>query len=231
MPESEGFPEANGELRPGLPPERSGPQAPERQPGGGLAIPFPGRTAERRPAGRAGPAAPPGRVRHSAVRKGGGEAVRPHEAGDASFVPARLRDALAGRRLRHPDGAGVARARGRGDDEGFPARPEPRRQRDAEPGGRPAGSGGGAQPIPTGIGDEPCRPFRPAVRSRGTGRDGTIKGSIETWPGRSTARGCERCGGRRKEVRGLNQKLGGPRRQLFQWGIKCTICSDQVRRL
>ncbi len=177
-------------------------RTPERRPGVGLAIPFPGRTAERRPAGRAGEAAPPGRVGHAAGREGSGEANRTDEAGDVPLVPARLRDPPAVRRLRHPDGAGTARPRGRGDD-GLHARPEPRRQRGTKPGGRPAVSGGGSQPIPAGIGCEPCRPFRPAVRSRGTGTDGANKGSVEARPARSAVIGCEQCGGCRREVRSL----------------------------
>jgi integrase len=58
-----------------------------------------------------------------------GLAKRGHEP----FIPAQLRDALAGGRLRHPHGAGVAGPCRRGDHDDLHARAEPRGQRGPQP--------------------------------------------------------------------------------------------------
>ena len=75
----------------------------------------------------------PARVGHSARGHRGGAAVGHCEAGELSHLPALVRDAPAGGRLRHPHGARTARACGREHDDGVYARAEPRGIGGAEP--------------------------------------------------------------------------------------------------
>jgi hypothetical protein len=72
------------------------------------------------------------------------EAVRAaghHEAGELPHLPALVRDASSGTRLRHPDRTGAPWPHGCPDDDDLHACPRSRGAGGAEPGGRPVGGG------------------------------------------------------------------------------------------
>jgi integrase len=90
----------------------------------GVVLRVPGPASGDRPAGRTAEAPPPARERDPAGGAGGGAGRRGGPAGYAPRLPACLRHAPAGGRLRHPHGAGIAGPCPRGDDDGLYARAE-----------------------------------------------------------------------------------------------------------
>jgi hypothetical protein len=133
----------------------------------------------------------------------GGAGLGDHEARHVPHFSALVRNPSARGRQRPPDGAGAARAQGRGDDDDLHARPEPRSWRRAEP-GRPA-----------------------AIECRGTAREGAVMSTLR--PGgsgrdsriRQTCRSGERVvlGRRGALVRARDRAFVRARRQVGQ------ICS------
>ena len=85
----------------------------------------------------------PVRVGPAAGDQGGGARLRGRQAGDLPHAAPLVRHASPRARLRHPHGAGAARALRRVDHDGVHARHEPRRARGEKP-ARPAGVARGA---------------------------------------------------------------------------------------
>ena len=127
-------------VRAGCPAVRGGSEVSERRHGLAVAVRVPGgahlsRSALGRPV-----EASPARVSGAEGGGQGREAGRHHEAGRAAHDAPQLCDGAARRRVRHPHGAGAARASGRPDDDDVSARDEPRGAGGEEPHG-PAVSG------------------------------------------------------------------------------------------